>query len=110
MTDGEIDGEELRELLPGFRDKYLQNAIESNLIHDKAGCESAHCLGSQGLPIAGSDMFVVHDFAETQMQFSEWQAMSEGALQGNHQRWHLDRKIKKPGCRLCFPLESGGES
>lgn len=22
---------------------------------------------------------------------------------GSHNRWHVDRKIKKPGCLLCFP-------
>lgn len=114
MTDGEIEGEELRELLPHHHDDHVKALLGAGMLHDQPGCQSPDCLASQGLPSPGSDLYVIHDFAGTQLQAAEWREMSEGAQRGNHERWHEKRNVKKPGCRFCYPTssppESGGDS
>lgn len=37
-------------------------------------------------------------------------AMTDGGLEGNHRRWHVQRDRKALGCTWCFPNESGQES
>lgn len=110
MTDGEIEGDELRELLPHHHEDFVKLLVAERMLHDKPGCDSPDCLAGQGLPLEDSDMYVIHDFAGTQLQSTEWREMSEGAQRGNHQRWHVDRGIRKVGCRYCYPAESGGDS
>lgn len=72
MTDGEIEGDELRELLPRHHEDYIRLLISERLLHDRAGCNSPDCLAYQGLPIEGTDMFVIHDFGSTQILKDEW--------------------------------------
>lgn len=35
--------------------------------------------------------------------------MTDGGLEGNHRRWHVQRNMKALGCAWCFPNESGQE-
>jgi hypothetical protein len=101
MTDGEIEGDELRELLPHHHEDHVRALLEARMLHDAPGCDSPDCLASQGLPAAGSDMYVIHDFAASQMLRSEWAKYSEQRAQAAHNRWHKD--TPKEGCKWCGP-------
>lgn len=100
MTDGEIEGDELRELLPSHHDDYVRLLLDERLLHDnKSGpCESPDCLRSQGLPISG-DLYVIHDFAQSQMLADEWTQTKANKVYGAHVRWHLDNPSDK--CEHC---------
>lgn len=99
MTDGEIEGDELRELLPRHHEDYVRLLLAERLLHDRPDCDSPDCLASQGLPLAGTDMYVVHDFGATQMLTSEWEQMKDQKARAAHARWH--KKEPKPDCRWC---------
>lgn len=105
MTDGEIEGDELRELLPRHHEDYVRLLVSERLLHDRPGCQSPDCLGSQGLPLADTDMFVVHDFAATQMTTDQWaefeQRKKDKSKFAAHKRWHLDRGVVADDCDLC---------
>lgn len=72
MTDGEIEGDELRELLPHHHEDYVRALVAERLLHDSPGCDSPDCLASQGLPMKASDMYVIHDFGASQILKNEW--------------------------------------
>ena len=99
MTDGEIEGDELRDLLPHHHDDYIRLLVSERLLHDRPGCDSPNCLGSQGLPTGDSDLYVVHDFGGTQMLTADWEQMKEQKAYAAHTRWH--KKEPKDGCRYC---------
>jgi hypothetical protein len=105
QTDGEIEADELSELLPVYHEDYARLLVSERLLHDAPGCPSPACLGSQGLPIAGSGLYVVHDFADTQMLSAEWadyeQRKREKAAYAAHKRWHVDRGLIAEDCVLC---------
>lgn len=101
-SDGLIDGDTLRELLPKHQDKFLKELLEVNLLHDRPNCESPMCLSSQGLPLS-EDLYVVHDFAQWQMTAAEWTKHREQRAFAAHSKWHA--KDPKAGCRHCYPME-----
>lgn len=105
QTDGEIEGDELRELLPHHHEDYVRLLVSERLLHDRPGCESAHCLAHDGLPLEDSDMYVIHDFGASQMLRAEWAELSEkkaaAGRRAMHKRWHLDRNIVDPECEHC---------
>ena len=102
-SDGVIEGMYLRELLPNHHEDYVRELVGRNLLHDAPGCTSQTCLGAQGMPVADSDLFVIHDFHQWQMTTEEWGNRKEASERANHQRWHVDRDVRKEGCRLCYP-------
>lgn len=101
-SDGLIDGDTLRELLPRHQEKYVKELLTARLIHDAPTCESDQCLSSQGLP-ASENLYVVHDFAQWQMTSAEWIKHREQRAFAAHRKWHADEP--KKGCRYCYPLE-----
>lgn len=109
-SDGVIEGLYLRELLPHHHEKHVRDLLARGLLHDAPGCTSADCLGSQGMPVQGSDLFVIHDFHQWQLSTGEWTARKAASEKANHVRHHEDKKVKKQGCRLCYPLSSGSDS
>ena len=109
-SDGVIEGTFLRELLPHHHEDHIRELLSKSLLHDRPGCDSEHCLSSQSLPIADTDMYVVHDFSQWQITTDEWEARKAASEVGNHTRHHVNKKIRKEGCRLCFPLSSDSES
>jgi hypothetical protein len=104
-SDGVIEGIYLRELLPNHHEDHVRELILRGLIHDTAGCDSETCLSSQGMPVPGSDLFVVHDFHQWQMTAEEWDMRKSASEKGNHERWHVKKGVRKEGCRLCFPVK-----
>lgn len=108
-SDGVIEGTYLRELLPKHNEKYVRELLSRRLIHDAPGCASGTCLGSQGMPLPGTDLFVIHDFHEWQMTTEEWTARKRASEKANHVKWHVNKDVRKEGCRLCYPV-SGSES
>ena len=102
-SDGVIEGMYLRELLPNHHEDYVRELVGRNLLHDTPGCTSQTCLGSQGMPVADTDLFVIHDFHQWQMTAEEWDHRKAASEKANHKRWHVDKDVKKEGCRLCYP-------
>lgn len=100
-SDGVIEGTYLRELLPHHHEKHVRDLLTRGLLHDTPGCKSETCLGSQGMPVAGSDLFVVHDFHQWQMTAQEWEVQKAKKQKAAHARWHKDEP--KAGCRFCYP-------
>jgi hypothetical protein len=112
-SDGIIDGEALRELLPRreFHENHITELVSAGLLHDSAHqCESDLCLTARGLPVTGSDAYVVHDFGEWQMTTDEWSARKAASEKANHTKWHVNKKVKKQGCRLCYPVRLVSDS
>lgn len=91
QTDGEIEGDELRELLPHHHDDYVKILVSEGLLHDRPGCTSGHCLSSEGLPVADTDMYVVHDFGATQILRAEWDRKREQAAE-RQRKWREQHK------------------
>lgn len=92
-TDGFIDGETLRELLPRreYHEDYVRELVGNGLLHDTGGrCDSDLCLAAQGLPLEGSDAFVVHDFRQWQITAEEWERRR--AQNAERQRKWRERK------------------
>lgn len=100
-SDGAIEGTYLRELLPKHHEDHVRELLARGLLHDAPGCDSETCLGSQGMPVPGSDLFVVHDFGQWQMTAEEWDVMKANKQKAAHVRWHKDEP--KQGCRFCYP-------
>lgn len=100
-SDGIIEGWALRELLPSHHEDHVRELLGRGLLHDQPGCRSDLCLGSQGLPVAGTDSYVVHDFHEWQMTTEEWEVTRAKKQKAAHTRWHADEP--KQGCRYCYP-------
>lgn len=109
-SDGEIEGTYLRELLPSHHEEHIKALVARGLLHDRPGCTSEACIGSQGLPLANADMYVVHDFHQWQMTTEEWEVKRRASEKANHTKWHLNKEIRKQGCRLCYPPVSEPES
>lgn len=103
-SDGVIEGEYLRELLPNHHEDYVRELLARRLLHDKPDCRSPDCLASQGLPATG-DLYVIHDFHQWQLSKEEWSLRkareAEAALFANHKRWHERRGVVKEGCPHC---------
>lgn len=108
-SEGVVEGWALRELLPSHHEDHVRELLRRDLLHDAPGCTSETCLGSQGLPVSDSDLYVIHDFGQWQMTREEWDARKRASEQANHKRWHVDRGIRKEGCRLCYPIPSGSD-
>lgn len=102
-SDGVIEGQYLRELLPAHHEDYVRELIGRKLLHDTPGCTSETCLGSQGMPLPDSDLFVIHDFHQWQMTAGEWDLHRSKKQLAAHTRWHKDGP--KVGCRHCYPAE-----
>lgn len=107
-TDGFIDGETLRELLPRreFHEDYVRELVGNNLLHDHTNrCQSPDCLAIEGLPLDGTDGFVVHDFRQWQLTADEWDEKKADKERkgkwGMHQRWHVKKGIKADDCEHC---------
>jgi hypothetical protein len=98
-SDGEIEGTYLRELLPHHHEDHVRELLARNLLHDAPGCDSPTCLGSQGLPINGTDMYVIHDFGQWQMSRSEWEQLRVRKSYAAHVRWHADEPSDR--CEHC---------
>lgn len=112
-SDGEIEGETLRELLPRreYHEDHIRVLVAAGLLHDSADqCNSDDCLAARGLPVKDSDMFVIHDFAEWQMTTDEWEARRRASEKANHTKWHVNKGVRKQGCRLCYPVRSVSDS
>lgn len=91
QTDGEIEGDELRELLPHHHEDFVRVLIGERMIHDRPGCDSPNCLASDGLPLEDTDMYVIHDFGATQILRAEWD--EKRAKNAERQRkWREKRK------------------
>ena len=103
-SDGVIEGWALRELLPHHHEDHVRELVAKGLLHDRPGCRSDHCLSSQELPVADSDLYVVHDFHEWQMTTAEWEVQRAKKQMAAHTRWHSDEP--KSGCRFCYPAEA----
>jgi hypothetical protein len=101
MTDGEIEGDELRELLPSHHEDHVKALLVAGMLHDKPGCTSPDCLASQGLPIAGSDMYVIHDYAASQILAEDWKKVSVTKSYAAHKRWHLGTGDTSEKCEHC---------
>lgn len=108
-SDGEIEGWALRELLPSHHDDHIRELVSRGLLHDRPGCPSETCLSSMGVPLDGSDLYVVHDFHEWQMTTAEWHVKRRASEKANHTKWHVNKNVKKQGCRLCYPIPSDSE-
>ena len=102
-SDGVIEGQYLRELLPHHHEDYVRELTARNLLHDRPGCTSETCLGSQGMPLKDTDLFVIHDFHQWQLTAEEWNVRKSASEKANHTRWHEGKGVKKEGCRLCYP-------
>jgi hypothetical protein len=102
-SDGLIEGVYLRELLPVHHEDYVRELVGRRLLHDAPGCDSETCLGSQDMPLPGTDLFVIHDFHQWQLTTEEWNVRKRASEVANHERWHAKKGIKKEGCRLCYP-------
>lgn len=100
-SDGAIEGTYLRELLPRHHEDHVRELLARGLLHDAPGCTSETCLGSQGLPLPGTDLYVVHDFHQWQMTAEEWDVQKAKKQKAAHTRWHKEEL--KPGCRYCYP-------
>lgn len=104
-SDGVIEGWALRELLPSHHEDHVRELLGRGLLHDAPGCDSEDCLGSQGLPVADTDCFIIHDFNQWQMSKEEWSARKKreaaAALLANHKRWHERRGVVKEDCPHC---------
>lgn len=105
MSSGLIEGWALRELLPHHHEDYVTELVNAGLLHAVPGCQSPRCLGSEGLPLADSDSYVVHNHAGRQMTEEEWnhyqaQQGKKGRF-GMHKRWHVERGIQSPDCEFC---------
>jgi hypothetical protein len=98
-SDGEIEGSYLRELLPSHHEDHVRELVGRGLLHDTAGCTSRHCLGSQGIPVSGSDLYVLHDFAQWQVSSAEWSRMRVQKAYAAHARWHPKEPSDK--CEHC---------
>lgn len=98
-SDGVIEGWALRELLPSHHEDHVRELLAAGLIHDSATCTSQHCLSSQGLPLAGSDLYVIHDFNQWQMSKDEWADQKARKQKAAHTRWHKDEP--KDDCPYC---------
>jgi hypothetical protein len=107
-SDGVLEGWALRELLPSHHEEHVRELLARGLIHDAPTCTSDTCLSSHGLPLVGTDLFVVHDFGQWQMTREEWDANKAKKQKGAHARWHKDEK--KEGCRFCYPLDAGAHA
>lgn len=103
-SDGVIEGQYLRELLPKHHEDYLRELVARGLLHDSPSCASEHCLAAQGMPVAGTDLFVLHDFHQWQLTSEEWDVMRAKKQKAAHTRWHV--KEPKQGCRYCYPAVS----
>lgn len=105
QTDGEIEGDELRELLPHHHEDFIKTLLAERMLHDRPGCDSDSCLASDGLPVADTDMYVIHDFAATQLLRADWERLAEEKAKkgryGMHKRWHERRNIVDPECEFC---------
>lgn len=99
MTDGEIEGDELRELLPMHHEDYVRLLVAEQMIHDKPGCDSPGCLANNGLPVEGTDMYVIHDFADSQMTADQWLDLRANKAYAAHVRWHLTKP--SDNCEHC---------
>ena len=110
-SDGVIEGQFLRELLPSHHEDHVRDLTAAGLIHDTPGCESDTCLGNQGLPAAGSDLYVIHDFHQWQLSSEEWEARKEResskAIYAAHKRWHEGRSVVKDDCPHCSTDATG---
>lgn len=104
-SDGVLEGWALRELLPSHHEDHVRALLARGLLHDAPTCASQTCLSSQGLPIAGTDLYVIHDFGQWQMTREEWTDTKAKKQKAAHTRWHKDEK--KEGCRFCYPLDAG---
>ena len=102
-SDGVIEGVYLRELLPVHHEDFVRELTARNLLHDAPGCTSETCLGAQGMPMPDMDLFVIHDFHQWQMTAEEWGHRKAASEKANHKRWHVDKDVRKEGCRLCYP-------
>jgi hypothetical protein len=109
-SDGVIEGQYLRELLPNHHENHVRELVARGLIHDAPRCDSETCLSSQGLPLEDSDLYVIHDFHEWQMTREEWDVRKRASDKANHERWHVKKRVRKEGCRLCYPIPSDSES
>lgn len=103
-SDGAIEGWALRELLPHHHEEHVRSLLSAGLLHDRPGCKSERCLGSQDMPIEGTDLYVIHDFSEWQMTNAEWEVQRSKKQMAAHVRWHADEP--KVGCRFCYPVEA----
>lgn len=119
QSDGIIEGEALRELLPRreYHEDHVRTLLSAGLLHGENSpvCRSELCLSREGLPVVGSDSYVVHDFGEWQMTTDEWSLRKASSQKANHTKWHANKNVRKQGCRLCFPVgssesDSGSES
>lgn len=98
-TDGEIEADELSELLPHHHDDYVQLLVSERMLHDRPGCESPDCLASQGMPVPDSGMYVVHDFGATQILTDEWEQRSVLKAYAAHVKHHS--KEPSDTCEHC---------
>jgi hypothetical protein len=105
QTDGEIEGDELRELLPHHHEDFIKTLVGERMLHDRPGCDSPDCLAADGLPIEDTDMYVIHDFGATQLLRADWEQIAEEKAKkgrfGMHKRWHVNRSITDPECEFC---------
>lgn len=104
-SDGVLEGWALRELLPNHHEDHVRALLARGLLHDAPDCTSQTCLSSQGLPIVGTDLYVIHDFGQWQMTREEWTDAKAKKQKAAHVRWHKDEK--KEGCRFCYPVDAG---
>lgn len=103
QSDGWIDGDTLRELLPNHHENHVKELVAANLLHDRPGCTSEHCpayLGEGIQPssddVAGAgDIFAIHDFYEWQLGREQWREMRENKVYANHVRWHIGTPNEK---------------
>jgi len=103
-SDGVIEGWALRELLPSHHEEHVRALLSRGLLHDAPECTSPTCLSAHGLPIAGSDLYVIHDFGQWQMTREEWTDAKAKKQKAAHARWHKEEK--KEGCRFCYPVNA----
>lgn len=105
-SDGLIEGQYLRELLPHHHEDHVRELLRRGLLHNAPECESETCLASQHIPLPGTDLYVIHDFLQWQMTAGEWSARKAASEKANHTRHHENRGIRKEGCRLCYPAKA----
>ncbi len=105
-SDGVIEGWALRELLPSHHEDHVRELVDRRLLHDTPGCVNDTCLSAQGVPVADTDLYVVHDFHEWQMTTDEWDVRKRASEKANHTRHHEKKGVKREGCRLCYPPSS----
>ncbi len=99
-SDGEIDGESLRDLVRRVKPSTVAELVKAGMLHDRPGCPSEVCPAYlDGLPpsndeeaVKAADMYFVHDFLEWQLSADEW----ERKRRQNAERQRKWRERKEP--------------